>query len=167
MFDSLLVINQMPHSLLCSQASKLPDHHTAAPTETSSNSSMTQFPSTSSSTTQQILTQDLPQPFPQVQSQSADRSTPPHLTSTLEHIVGQLDILTQVRTMWFFFIITDTFFFFLQIFKDSCGLWDIRPLSCSSFSCFICLNHQLMDHHIPGVPLRPAVPTNAKILTNR
>lgn len=93
----------MPHSLLCSQASKLPDHHTAQqPTETSSNSSMAQFPSTSSSTTQQMLTQDLPQPLPQVQAQSADRSPPPHLTSTLEHIVGQLDILTQVRTMGVF-----------------------------------------------------------------
>lgn len=95
----LLVINQMPHSLLFSQASKLPDHHTASPTQTSSNSSMTQFPSTSPSTTQQTLSQKLPQPFPQVQAQSSDRSTPPHLTSTMEHIVGQLDILTQVREM--------------------------------------------------------------------
>lgn len=77
--------------LLCFQASKLSDYHTADPTQTCSNSSMTQFLSISPLLTQQTLTQDLPQ--------SADRSTPPHLTSTLEHIIGQLDILTQVRTI--------------------------------------------------------------------
>lgn len=89
----------MPHSLLCFQASKLSDHRTSAPTQPSSTSSMTQLPSTSPGTTQQTLTQDLAQPVPQVQAEPANRSTPPYLTSTLEHIVGQLEILTQVWTM--------------------------------------------------------------------
>lgn len=107
MFDSLLVINQMLHSLLCSQASEL-----------------TQFPSTSLSTTQQTLTRDLAQPFPQVQAQSADRSTPPYLTSTLEHIVGQLDVLTQVRSMGVFFLITDVFLNFQELMPCVCGTSD-------------------------------------------
>lgn len=70
-----------------------------APPQTGSNSGMTHFPSTSPSTTQQTLAEDLPQPFPGVQAQAQDRSIPPHLASTLEHIVSQLDILTQVRTI--------------------------------------------------------------------
>lgn len=95
MCDSLL-LNQI---LLCSQVYKLPEDPMVAPLWTGSNSRTTHFPSTSPSTTQQTLTEVLPQPLPRDQAHSAERSIPPHLTSTLEHIVSQLDILTQVRTI--------------------------------------------------------------------
>lgn len=57
--------------------------------------------STSSSSAQQMENQGLPQhtqPQPQAQSQAPDGGVPPALASTLEHIIGQLDILTQVCT---------------------------------------------------------------------
>lgn len=96
MCDSLLLLNQI---LLCSQVDKLPEDHMVAPPWRGSNSRTTHFPSTSPSTNQQSLTEDLPQSLPPGQAQSPERSIPPHLTRTLEHIVSQLDILTQVRTI--------------------------------------------------------------------
>lgn len=96
MCDSLLLLNQI---LLCSQVSKLPEDHMVAPPWRGSNSRTTHFPSISPSTTQQTLTEDLAQALPRGQAQTPERSIPPHLTSTLEHIVSQLDILTKVRTI--------------------------------------------------------------------
>lgn len=96
MCDLLLLLNQI---LLCSQVSKLPEDHMVAPPWRGSNSRTTHFPSTSPSTTQHTLSEDLPQPLPRGQAHSPEGSIPPHLTSTLEHIVSQLDILTQVRTI--------------------------------------------------------------------
>jgi len=54
--------------------------------------------SSSSSSTHQTQTPGLPPHSPQVQalSQASDGGVPPGLASTLEHIIGQLDILTQV-----------------------------------------------------------------------
>lgn len=54
--------------------------------------------SSSSSSTHQTQTPGLPPHSPQVQAQSqaSDGGVPPGLASTLEHIIGQLDILTQV-----------------------------------------------------------------------
>ncbi|TNM88704.1 hypothetical protein fugu_004958 [Takifugu bimaculatus] len=77
------------------QVSKLPEDHMVAPPWRGSNSRTTHFPSTSPSTTQHTLSEDLPQPLPRGQAHSPEGSIPPHLTSTLEHIVSQLDILTQ------------------------------------------------------------------------
>ncbi|KAJ4927013.1 hypothetical protein JOQ06_014753, partial [Pogonophryne albipinna] len=53
--------------------------------------------SSSSSSTHQTQTPGLPPHSPQVQAQSqaSDGGVPPGLASTLEHIIGQLDILTQ------------------------------------------------------------------------
>ncbi|XP_026023519.1 POC1 centriolar protein homolog A isoform X2 [Astatotilapia calliptera] len=53
--------------------------------------------SISSSTAHQTQTQSLPQHSPQGQAQShaSDGGVPPGLANTLEHIIGQLDILTQ------------------------------------------------------------------------
>ncbi|XP_022603979.1 POC1 centriolar protein homolog A [Seriola dumerili] len=78
------------------------DFQTAAHTQSSSRSGSHsrathshtyRNPSTSSSTTHQTQTQGLPQHSSQ--SQTSDGGVPPGLASTLEHIIGQLDILTQ------------------------------------------------------------------------
>nr|CBN80860.1 WD repeat-containing protein 51A [Dicentrarchus labrax] len=99
-------------SVLRSQASGPSEHfnghdsHTAARTQTSSRSGSHsrathshtyRNPSTSSASTHQTQTQGLSQHSPQVQTQSQalDGGVPPGLASTLEHIIGQLDILTQ------------------------------------------------------------------------
>lgn len=96
---------------LCVQASEPSEHcngqdsHTAAHTQSRSHSSSHsrathshtyKNPSTSSSSTHQTQTQGFPQHLPQVQAQSSDGGVPLGLASTLEHIIGQLDILTQV-----------------------------------------------------------------------
>lgn len=81
------------------------DSHTAAHTQSASRSSSHskathshtyRNPSTSSSTTRQPQAHDQTQPSTHVQAQSSDGGIPPALASTLEHIIGQLDILTQV-----------------------------------------------------------------------
>ncbi|KAG7244788.1 hypothetical protein INR49_029807 [Caranx melampygus] len=83
-----------------SEAFNRQDYHTAAHTQSSSGSHSRaahshtyRNPSTSSSTTRQPQTQGLPQHSSQ--SQTSDGGVAPGLTSTLEHIIGQLDILTQ------------------------------------------------------------------------
>ncbi|KAF7668409.1 hypothetical protein LDENG_00011110 [Lucifuga dentata] len=54
-------------------------------------------PTTSSFSTQQMKSQRLPQHTsqPQTQPQASDGGVAPALASTLEHIIAQLDILTQ------------------------------------------------------------------------
>lgn len=54
--------------------------------------------STSSSSNHQTQTQSLQKhsPYVQAQSQDSDGGVPPGLVATLEHIMGQLDVLTQV-----------------------------------------------------------------------
>lgn len=51
-----------------------------------------------SSSTQQTQSQSLQQPphQDQAQSRASDGTVPSSLANTLEHIIGQLDILTQV-----------------------------------------------------------------------
>lgn len=78
---------------------------TAASTQNDSSSSHSRAthshalrnPSTSSFTHQQTQIRDSPQLLSQVQAQPSDGGIHPGLASTLEHIIGQLDILTQVR----------------------------------------------------------------------
>lgn len=50
------------------------------------------------STNRQAQNQDVPKRLPRVQTQqqASNGAVPPALTSTLEHIVSQLDILTKV-----------------------------------------------------------------------
>lgn len=82
------------------------DSHAVAHTQSASRSSSPskashshtyRNPSTSSSTSRQPQAQT--KPSVHVQAQSSDGGIPPALASTLEHIIGQLDILTQVSGM--------------------------------------------------------------------
>lgn len=95
---------------LCFQASELSEHfngqdaHAAAHAQSGSHShsrathSLTyRNPSSISSSAHQTQTQGLSQHQPRVQA--SDGGVPPGLASTLEHIIGQLDILTQVSRM--------------------------------------------------------------------
>lgn len=97
---------------LCFQASELSEHfngqdsHAAAHAQSGSHShsrathSLTyRNPSSISSSTHQTQTQGSSQHQPRVQAQASDEGVPPGLASTLEHIIGQLDILTQVSRM--------------------------------------------------------------------
>lgn len=84
------------------------DSQTAAHTQSSSRSgshsrathshTYRNHSTSSSSSHHQTQTQSLPQQAPHVQgqTQASDGGVPPDLASTLEHIIGQLDILTQV-----------------------------------------------------------------------
>ncbi|KAK1900797.1 POC1 centriolar protein like A [Dissostichus eleginoides] len=74
------------------------DSHTKSGSQSRATRSQTFGPlSSSSSSTRQTQTPGLPPHSPRVQalSQASDGGVPPGLASTLEHIIGQLDILTQ------------------------------------------------------------------------
>lgn len=106
-------VSNSSHCPLCFQTSdpaqhfKRQDSQTAAHTQSyrqigiqsrASHSHANGSLSISSSTAHQTQTQSLPQHSPQGQAQShaSDGGVPPGLANTLEHIIGQLDILTQV-----------------------------------------------------------------------
>lgn len=87
---------------LCFQTSDPSEHFNRqdSHTQSGSGSRATQSlsyrnPSTGSSSTHQTQTRGLPQDV-EAQHRASDGGVPPGLAGTLEHIIGQLDILTQV-----------------------------------------------------------------------